>query len=169
MAKPIVNIALMIAACCLGITAIKAADDDLAPGDRLRIRALTYPYDTGAVFVMPHEKVPIAVTAPAARLFALDAPKGKLIAAGPNRWTWEAPAEPGRYSLEVKNTAGKKVFDFHAFVMIPATEVKNGFLNGFQIGSYPKSPLGGKPSYLPPQGFVEVTKDNEDTKVSPGF
>lgn len=170
MARPIViSTALIAAVCCIAVAALTASNDDLGPADRLRIRALTFPYDTGAVFVMPHEKIPVAVTAPATRLFTLDAPKGKLIAAGPNRWTWEAPGEPGRYPLEVKNSAGKKVFDFNAFVMVPAAEIENGVLNGFQIGSYPKSPLGGKPSYIPPQGFVEVTKDNEDTKVSPAF
>jgi uncharacterized protein YcbK (DUF882 family) len=171
MARPIVSIAsLLLTVCCgIAVVVLNAADDDLAPGDRLRIRALSYSYDTGSVFVMPHEKIPVAVTAPASRLFTLVAPRGKLVATGPNRWTWEAPGEAGRYPLEVKNPAGKKVFDFNAFVMIPATQVKDGYLNGFHIGSYPKTPLGGKPSYIPPQGFIEITKDNEDTKASPAF
>jgi uncharacterized protein YcbK (DUF882 family) len=91
------------------------------------------------------------------------------VAIGPNRWTWEAPGEPGRYAIEVKNPAGKKVFDFNAFVMVPATRVQNGLLNGFQIGSYPATQLGGKPSYVAPKGFIEVTKENEDTKVSSNF
>lgn len=166
MAKAVVAALLL---CVVAAATSWAAADDLAPGDHLRIRTLTYPYDTGAVFVMPHEKIPTGVTAPATRLFSLAAPNGALLATGPNRWTWDAPGEPGRYSLEVKNPAGKKVFDFNAFVMVPAIAVRNGSLNGFQIGSYPATQLGGKPSYIAPKGFIEVTKDNEDTKVSPNF
>ena len=42
-------------------------------------------------------------------------------------------------------------------------------LNAYQIGFYPDTPLKGNPIYVPPKGFIEVTKDNEDTKVSPNF
>ena len=149
--------------------ALSAAADERAPDELLRIRTQTFAYDEGAVFVTPLEKIPIAVTAPPTRMFRLDAPQGALIATAPNRWTWTAPVKPGRYSIEVRNPAGSKVFDFHAFVMVPASEVRNGFLNGYQIGSYPAAPLNGKPSYIPPKAFIEVTKDDEDTKVSPNF
>ena len=57
----------------------------------------------------------------------------------------------------------------HAFVMVPAREVRNGSLNGYAIGKYPAKPLNGNPIYKPPAGFVEVTRDNEDTKLSPHF
>jgi hypothetical protein len=53
--------------------------------------------------------------------------------------------------------------------MVPITQVRNGVLNGFQIGSYPATPLKGNPIYVAPKGFIEVTRDNEDTKVSPNF
>ena len=54
--------------------------------------------------------------------------------------------------------------------MVPATRVKNGFLNGYRIGTYPATPLKGNPM-LPARrrGFIEVTKENQDTKVSPHF
>src|SRR5688572_16701250 len=67
-------------ALCAAVAASARAADDLAAGDQLRIRTLTLPYDTGAVFAMAHEKVPIAVTAPPTRLFSLEAPHGALIA-----------------------------------------------------------------------------------------
>jgi hypothetical protein len=118
---------------------------------------------------MPHEKIPVAITSPAGRLFALEAPKGALLAVAPNKWTWEAPGEKGLYPLEIRQPGADKVADFKAFVMVPATQVKGGMLNGFRIGSYPAKPLNGNPSYLPPKGFIEVTKDNDDTKISPHF
>jgi uncharacterized protein YcbK (DUF882 family) len=142
---------------------------DLAPSEMLRVRTLAFPYATGAVFVMPHEKVQLAMVAPAARLFSVEAPQGALTATAANKWTWEAPGETGRYPLEVRLPGAGKVVDFSAFVMAPASDVKNGFLKGFEIGAYPSKPLNGNPAYLPPKGFVEVTKDNEDTRVSPHF
>jgi hypothetical protein len=146
-----------------------AAGADVVPSEMLRVRALTFPYSAGAVFVMPHEKVPLAMSPSSPRLFSIDAPQGALTTTGPNKWTWEAPGEKGRYPLEVKLPGSGKVIDFNAFVMVPAGEVTNGKLNGFEIGRYPAKPLNGNAAYIPPKGFIEVTKDNEDTKVSPHF
>lgn len=145
------------------------AADDLPQGERLRVRSVTYPYSEGAIFAMPLEKIPLAVTAPAARLYRIDAPQGALTATGPNKWTWEAPAKPGLYSIEVKNPAGREIAEFAVFVMVPAIEIRSGVLNGFQIGAYPATPLKGNPLYIAPKAFIEVTKENEDTKVSPNF
>jgi len=134
-----------------------------------RARTLTLPYTTGALYAMPHEKVMLGMTAGPTRLFGIDTPSGALTATGPNKWTWEAPGEKGLYPIEVKNPAGHKVADFNAFVMVPASDARNGFLNGFEIGNYPAKPLNGNPAYIAPKGFVEVTKDNEDTKIAPHF
>jgi len=149
--------------------ATTVAADDLPQGERLRVRSVTYPYSEGAIFAMPREKIPLAVTAPAVRLYQIDAPQGALTATGPNKWTWEAPVKPGLYSIEVKNPAGREIAEFAVFVMVPTTEIRNGVLNGFQIGAYPATPLKGNPIYIAPKAFIEVTKENEDTKVSPNF
>lgn len=53
--------------------------------------------------------------------------------------------------------------------MIPYTQLKGGYLNGYRIGNYPSIPLKQLPIYKPPRGFIEVTKENEDTPVSPHF
>jgi hypothetical protein len=151
------------------IGAFAAAGVDVAPSEMLRVRTLTFPYTTGAVFAMPHEKIALAVTAPAARQFSLTTPQGALTSTGPNRWTWEAPGETGRYPLEVRFPGAGKVIDFNAFVMVPAAEARNGVLNGYRIGAYPAKPLNGNAAYIPPKGYVEVTKENEDTKISPHF
>jgi hypothetical protein len=153
----------------LALFATLIAADELAPRERLRIRSLSYPYTEGAFFAMPGEKIPLALSAPAARLHSLDAPQGALVATGPNKWTWTAPVKPGTYSIEVKNPAGKEIAEFSVFVMVPSTEVRDGVLNKFRIGSYPATPLKGNPIYIPPKGFIEVTRENEDTRVSPNF
>jgi len=143
--------------------------DDLLPGERFRARSLTYTYEEGAIFAMPGEKIPLSVSAPARRLHSIDAPQGGLIATGPNKWTWEAPLKPGIYPLKLKNPAGAVVADFSVFVMVPSNTVREGVMNQYQIGFYPDTPLKGNPIYIPPKGFIEVTKDNEDTRVSPNF
>src|SRR5206468_2678029 len=63
----------------------------------------------------------------------------------------------------------KDAITVHAFEMVPATAVKKGLMNGYRIGAYPAKPLKGNPLYVPPVGFIEVTKDNQETKVSPHF
>jgi hypothetical protein len=149
------------------VTVLGAADSP--PQHRFRARSLTYAYTEGAIFAMPREKVSLAVATSSRTLFSIDAPRGALVATGPNKWTWEAPVNPGLYSIEAENPGGQDIADFSAFVMVPSTKVRNGVLNGFQIGSYPATPLKGNPIYITPKGFIEVTKGNEDTKVSPNF
>ena len=78
------------------------AANDLLPGEMLRVRTLTFPYTAGAFYTMPHEKVAVGVTATPPRLFGIETPQGALIAVGPNKWTWEAPGEKGRYAVEAK-------------------------------------------------------------------
>ena len=155
--------------CCVAACPIAISGEDRIATDRFRARSLTYPYDEGAIWAMPGEKIPLAVTAPATRLHRIDAPNGGLVATGPNKWTWEAPVKPGLYSLKVKTPAGDTLADFSAFVMVPSKAVTNGVLNRYDIGEYPESPLKGNPIYIPPNGFIEVTRQNEDTKVSPNF
>ncbi|HEV3216763.1 MAG TPA: D-Ala-D-Ala carboxypeptidase family metallohydrolase [Vicinamibacterales bacterium] len=159
----------VIALLTLAASATVLSAGDLPSGERFRARTLTFPYTSGAIYAMPHEKLTLALTAPATQLFTIGAPQGALTATGPNRWVWEAPGDKGRYPIEVRNPAGRKVMDFSVFVMVPATEVQNGFLNGFEIGHYPAAPSKRTQAYVPPKGFIEVTRDNEDTKISPHF
>src|SRR5262245_22316944 len=151
--------------CCIAVWPNALEGDDLLPRERFRVRTLTYPYDQGAIFAMPGEKIPLSVSAPATRLHSIDVRQGAVTATGPNKWTWEAPAKPGLYPLKLKNPSGNTVADFSAFVMVPNKAVREGVLNDFQIGFYPPTPLKGNPIYIPPKGFIEVTKANEDTKV----
>jgi hypothetical protein len=155
--------------CCVAVWPAALSGDDDLPEVMFRARSLSYPYDEGAFFAMPGEKIPLSVNAPATRLHRIDAPQGGLVATGPNKWSWEAPVKPGLYTLKVKNPAGHTVADFSAFVMVPSKAVRGGVLNEYQIGFYPDTPLKGNPIYLPPNGFIEVTRENEDTKVSPNF
>jgi hypothetical protein len=101
--------------------------------------------------------------------FAATTDQGTLVQQGVRQWKWTAPQRPGAYRLTVDGPGKKDTIAVRAFVMVPRNRVKNGMLNGYRIGEYPARPLNGNPLYAPPAGFVEVTRDNEDTPVSPHF
>ena len=75
----------------------------------------------------------------------------------------------GSVRITVDGPGKKDSIAVHAFVMVPARTVRDGMLNGYRIGEYPAARLKGSPLYAPPPGFVEVTRDNESTYVSPHF
>jgi len=94
---------------------------------------------------------------------------GILVQQGLKQWKWTAPERPGTYLIVVEGPGKKDAIAIHAFVIVPIGRVKHGLLNGYVIGDYPSAPLKGNSLYLPPAGFIEVTKENQDTKVSPHF
>jgi Peptidase M15 len=101
--------------------------------------------------------------------YDLHAADGSVIRHGAHQWVWHAPQVPGLYDLRIDGPAATDPITLHVFVMVPASEVRDGLLNGYHIGTYPSKPLNGNPIYRPPSGFIEVTKANQDTKVSPHF
>lgn len=126
------------------------------------------PYRDAAMFVMPREAITIAVDGPSGD-YALATANGDVTVLAPRKWTWRAPATAGLYDVEISGPAKTHPITLHAFVKVPASAVEGGYLNGYRIGEYPARPLNGNPLYLPPEGFVEVTKANEDTHLSPHF
>ncbi len=87
---------------------------------------------------------------------------------------WRAPDSPGMVRIRFfpkSQSVGESLepADVLVFVMHPETQVVKGKLNGYTIGAYPKEPLNGLAIYEPPQGFVEVTPENQDTFISPHY
>ena len=126
-------------------------------------------YRETSVFVMPKAAVQIRVVAGPPGEYSIETDDGQLARRGPRSWQWDAPAKPGLFKLEVKGPPHTDTITVRAFVMVPAVAIKDGYLNGYRIGTYPDTPSKGNPLYRPPPGFVEVTKVNEDTRVSPHF
>jgi len=118
---------------------------------------------------MPHAAVVINAVGGPPGDYAAATADGILVQQGVRQWKWTAPGRPGTYLIRVEGPGKKDAIALHAFVMVPAAEVKGGLLNGYRIGAYPVTPLKGNPLYRPPTGFIEVTKENQDTNVSPHF
>lgn len=55
------------------------------------------------------------------------------------------------------------------FTLTPATDIKNGKLNGYTIGKYPAEAYQGLAIYQPPKGFLAVTQANQDEWISPHY
>jgi hypothetical protein len=126
-------------------------------------------YRDASAFVMPGTTLTVeAVDGPPGE-YVFVAERGAFTIQTAHAWKWRAPAAPGLYTLEIHGPGRKDTITLHVFVMVPASHVRNGMLNGYRIGSYPRKPLNGNPAYLPPPGFIEVTRKNEDTKLSPHF
>jgi hypothetical protein len=134
----------------------------------------TSAYEEMSTFVMPNARLTVEIAgAPKRATYVLKTEEGASVAQDGRVWRWTAPAVPGQYDLKISRAKvaaeSKSDITLHVFVMTPAADIRNGYLNGYRIGSYPPKPLNGNPIYLPPTGFVEVTKKNRDDKVTPHF
>jgi hypothetical protein len=139
-------------------------------GFTLRYRGKEISYEHFSVFALPGE--PLHFSLPDDSLIDDLIPVTRDLhyrktAAGD--WILNAPSAAGIYPVDfVRPGTGEKI-RVQVIVMVPRSQVKNGWLNGYRIGSYPDKPLNGNPNYLPPRGFIEVTPENMHTKVSPHF
>lgn len=159
----------MLAAMLAVFLPLERVVSDDRPSAALSVRGLSFPFRDTALFALPREHVTLEVRGPASRLRVGDPAAGQVVTVAPNRWSWQAPDAPGDYELKIDGTPGSDEIEITAFVMVSAAAVKQGFLNGYRIGDYPAKPLRGDPIYHPPAGFIEVTKDNADARVSPHF
>lgn len=49
---------------------------------------------------------------------------------------------------------------------VPFAAKRDGYLNGYHIGRYPTEGSGRTDQYAPPAGFIEVTPENRDFRIS---
>jgi peptidase M15-like protein len=129
----------------------------------------TSAYRDAAVVVMPGASVVFNTVDGPPGDYEASTGDGRLVRQSAHRWTWTAPPRPGTYLITFDGPGKKDTIAVHAFVMVPHTEVKDGMLNGYRIGQYPAPPRTPHSPYLPPTGFVEVTKENLKTRLSPHF
>ena len=124
------------------------------------------PYPVFAIYVMPGSLISVGL---------MDATGGATVTFGgraPDNESLEfvAPSTPGLTELEIRNNTTGESCLINVFTMVPAASVgKDGRLNGYRIDRYPTQPLRGLDIYLPPIGFIEVTHENRDVRVSPNF
>ena len=85
--------------------------------------------------------------------------------------THVAPRRAGIWGVALKvGNAIKPLADFSVITLRPATEKKGGKLGLYFIGNWP-SARKGRPgvNYDPPAGFIEVTRETQNTQLSDHF
>lgn len=141
-------------------------------GFGVRFRDQISPYRVLGVFVLPEEVLVLEAVQPSTtkkREYTLKAPGGETTQMGASRWEWRAPQERGLYPVIIVDPQTADSITMNIFVIVPYGRLKGEYLNGYRIGKYPTVPLKGLPIYRPPRGFIEVTRQNEETLVSPHF
>jgi hypothetical protein len=136
----------------------------------VKCRGEISPYRVLGIFVLPGETLALqALATTGEKPFRLEASSGTVTQIDTNRWQWSAPKKTGLYPAKIIHPLTQDVIRLNIFVMIPYSDLKGEYLNGYRIGKYPTIPLRQLPIYKPPRGFIEVTPENEETLVSPHF
>ncbi|HTO55302.1 MAG TPA: D-Ala-D-Ala carboxypeptidase family metallohydrolase [Myxococcota bacterium] len=88
----------------------------------------------------------------------------------PGAWAYRAPAKPGSLArLRVTSAAAADEIALTVFVLVPRARIRDGRLNGYEIGRYPPPTEVQGARVEPPPGFIEVTAANQATPVSAHF
>jgi len=83
-----------------------------------------------------------------------------------------APSAVGVWQMAVKfGNAVKPIADLSVITLRPATDKRRGRIGLYYIGNWPEArgAVTARASYAPPQGFIEVTPENQNTLVSDHF
>ncbi len=123
------------------------------------------------VYVLPGQALPIALEPEdaGAGTYAVEWVATPAVATGASSFLWKAPARPGHYPLRVVQRPSGRAMTLNVFVLVPASQVAGGELNGYLLGDYPARPFHGLASYRAPRGFVEVTPELARVRVAPHF
>lgn len=81
-----------------------------------------------------------------------------------------APKDPGIYTLEIgAGNVSRILDDLQLIVQVPFKMKQGAYLQGYFIGRYPTEGQNRTDRYAPPEGFIEVTRENQNLKLSKHF
>lgn len=121
---------------------------------------------------------------PSGDRYVLRASAGTSVRTAPGSWSWSAPDRPGAYRVVVRRVPGGEAGEgrrgssgaaaadsvvLNAVVLVPFSRLRDGRVDGYRIGEYPAEPYRGLERYRRPAGFVRLTRDLVDLRVSPRF
>lgn len=137
----------------------------------LYIDGVRNPYAIMSVFGLPHQQISLQIKHQKNKEHIVVVHQGvELIPKAMGEWQYTMPANSGFYTLQVKHLATSELMELNIFVLHDFSELdQNKALFGYQVGEYPQKPLYDLDAYLPPMGFVRVTRELLDIKVSPHF
>ncbi len=134
----------------------------------IRVNDLEIPYRVFAIYALPGEVLEISpVDSGGAQALAVNVGAGGHAQPSAAGWRWQAPSAPGITTVDIASGADR--IELNVVVLIPSASIVDQHINGYRLGAYPEKPLNGNALYLPPDGFIELTKDNADLQLSPHF
>ncbi|MCQ8184123.1 D-Ala-D-Ala carboxypeptidase family metallohydrolase [Parvularcula maris] len=147
-----------------------AATPALAEPLKVQVQDLTVEYEVFFAPMIPGEVLDLQVMGrPSENEIRFDAPDRGEALEGEMKLAWKAPDEPGHYPLTITDETTGDRFTLNVLVGYPKSDIEDGALNGYKIGQYEEQPLRGQDTYLPPEGFIEVSEETKDVQVSPHF
>ncbi len=156
--------------CCLAIilACTSSAPVPVAQsGFALKVKNETSRLEIFSVFLLPEEETEIEVLQADGEVTAHTEVGGTLRTLSRNKWNYRAPATSGNFVVQI--AAPLKRVRLNVFVMVPFAEIKDEYLHGYRIGSYPEQPLRGQRAYATPAGFIKVTASNQNIFLTPHF
>jgi len=135
----------------------------------LRIGTLDVRLRVLAMSVLPGSEVRIGPGAGASDRVMATTTGGRLGGSLGRGWSWTAPAEPGFHGVRFVDPAVSDTIELTFMVVRPASEIRDGSLNGYRIGAYRARPASMSAAYEPPRGFIEARPEHYDIRVSPNF
>jgi hypothetical protein len=123
-------------------------------------------YDLFTVFLIKGEKIDIKVEN-GEGVFDVLANSGQLKKVSSGEWQFIPDNAAKEGFVLLKNAA--ETMKIQYLILTPFSKVKNGMIDGYKIGSYPKKALRGNRMYNRPKGFIKVTQENKDLLLTPHF
>lgn len=155
------------------LAAATAQGDPFEPGKAgftIRFKNLVSSYSPMSVFVLPRENITLDIAnVDRTGSYRFEPDNGTIIESSLYKWTWRAPDHTGMCTAKIYRSQPDDSITLHLFVLVPYDRLTGEYLNGYRIGRYPRIPYKGLPVYKPPRGFIEITAENADTRLSPHF
>ncbi len=120
-------------------------------------------------FLLPGDTLVLSIADDKLEHYSIFSHNGDLISPLDDQWFYIAPEKKGYYKVLIQKQGSDENMLLQIFVMVPASNIRDGFLNGYRIGNYPDDNYKNKKNYQNPVGFIEVTQENKDVYLSPHF
>jgi hypothetical protein len=148
-------------------------NDGFDPGKlsfTLKVKDMEINYATMSLSLLPNEKVQFEIiTKDTLNHFQVEFENKPLTQNQSHKWDLTAPVQHGLHKLSIICPETGEEMLMNIFVLIPYSELKGEYLNGYRIGKYPTKIFKALPVYKPPRGFIEVTETIMDIYLSPHF
>lgn len=146
------------------LTAVLLIPEAAAAPLALELRGHRVEVSPFTLVAAPGETVEVGAAGDTALEFHLD---GEALSGGDaSKVRLEAPSQPGLYRLQVTAESGDHS-DLNLFVTVPAAGGEQ--LNGYRLGPPPPGHERHPELYRAPSGFIEVTPELLDTRLTPHF